>query len=284
MCFRKKEKENKEQKSFEQDAIPRTTAPKLRGTPRMSYRAANLQEIGQRERQEDSFAFGNALDANAAEESGLLMIVADGMGGMKDGRLASQTAIERIRAGFHSMEPSDDIPAQLESIILSAGKAVEQALGGGGGSTVVVGVVFQQKLYMASVGDSYAFLLRNMELVRLNRSHNVLNRDLLEEISRGGFDPNEAKRNPEKEALTQFLGMSDFDEIDRFRRPLHLQAGDVILLCSDGVGGVLSEQCIAECISHGSPEDMCAALKKEVQNVGSRYQDNYTALVLQCIQ
>ena len=51
-----------------------------------------------------------------------------------------------------------------------------------------------------------------------------------------------------------------------------------------GVGGVLSEQCIAECISHGSPEDMCAALKKEVQNVGSRDQDNYTALVLQCIQ
>ena len=104
----------------------------------------------------------------------------------------------------------------------------------------------------------------------------------MEAIREGELDPYTAQRDPDKDAITQFLGMEELDEIDFFRRPLKLEAGDVLLFCSDGVGGVLPAAALADSLSHGQPEDMVRAMERGIKMCNLSYQDNYTALVVQC--
>ena len=269
-------------RAAEAETVPPSLVPNGDSQQGLSYLVANLQGIGRRENQEDSFAFGNALDPRAVEENGLTAVVADGMGGLKGGKLASETAVAAVLAASQTFDREGDLAAQLRAAAEAADDAVFGHLRGAGGSTLVAAFVFHGKLYFVSVGDSYLFLLRNRRLFRLNRSHNVLNRDWLEALEAGQSDPLPALRNPEREAITQFLGMGGLDEMDGFRRPLTLEAGDVLLLCSDGVGGVLSEDCLGSCLSHGTPEDMAQALEEEIRNINLKYQDNYTALIIQC--
>lgn len=266
----------------EQEQVPRTSRPAKLPVKPLTYKVANLQGIGKRERQEDAFASVNALDAKAIEDKGMLALVADGMGGMADGKIASETAISSIVEDFERMDFGGDIPLQLTSSLFKAGEKVAEKLNGDGGSTAVAAIVKDDCLYFASVGDSYIFILRNRQLIRLNRSQNVLNREYLKAISTGMVDPSGANEHEEKEALTQFMGMEGLEEIDALRKPYKLKAGDVILLCSDGVGGVLSEDCLTKCLSHGIPIDMCSAIESEILKTKNPYQDNYTALIIQC--
>ena len=263
------------------DDIPRTVAPRPM-LPGLSYAVANLQGIGRREQQEDSFAFGHALGDEEVEKRGLFFVVADGMGGMADGRLASETVVKSLLSDYEGFDLQGDVPEQLASAVLKAGRQVFDKLAGRGGSTAVAALIHEKKLHFVSVGDSYAYLFRNRQLVRLNSSHNLLNEEYACTIRNGSLDPEEARNTQQGEALTQFLGMPGQHEIDRNIKALKLKAGDVILICSDGVAGVLSEDCISECLSYGLPMDMCQALEKEIQKANLRYQDNYTALVVQC--
>ncbi len=248
----------------------------------LSYQAANLQGIGARSRQEDSFAFVNVLDVTMMREKGLFAIVADGMGGMKDGKLASETAIAEIKAGFQQINYEGDLAVQLNKFVLRAGSRVFQALEGDGGSTVVVCLFYQEKLYFTSVGDSFLYLKRNNQLCRLNLEHNILHQSYREHIRNGGLNPVLSQREPEKAALTRFLGMETLEDVDFLRRPLPLQSGDTLLLCSDGVGGVLAEQSLLDCLNQLTPQEMCTAMERGILREHRQHQDNYTALVIQC--
>lgn len=266
---------------------PLASAPavqKLSALPRrlISYRIGNLQGIGSRDRQEDSFAFVNALDVTDMKRMGLLAVVADGMGGMRDGKVASETAIASLKVSFQNMNRQENLARQLYDSVLRAGEAVFQALGGDGGSTLVECIFYQEQLWFASVGDSYLYLLREGQLLRMNREHNVMTERFLDAIRQESMDPAPGREDPEKAALSQFLGMDALDDVDCLRRPLRLHDGDVFLLCSDGVGGTVPEARVRECLSLGTPEEMCAALERAVAEAGSPYQDNYTALIIQC--
>ena len=248
----------------------------------LSYQVANLQGVGTRARQEDSFAFINAVDVLEMKRSGLLAVVADGMGGMRDGKVASETAISSLRTWFQSLDRAGDIPSQMETGLRDANRVVYQTLGGDGGSTAVVCLLYQETLYFASTGDSGLYLLRDGQLLRLNREHNVKHRSYLETILAGSMDPVPAREEEEAPALTSFLGMEELAEVDLLRRPMKLHDGDLLLICSDGVDGVLSRETILDCLSRSTPGEMCAALDQAVIQENKRFQDNYTALVLRC--
>lgn len=250
---------------------------------RLSYHVANLQNVGARARQEDSFAFANAFDVKAMRDEGLLFVVCDGMGGMKDGKVASEAAINVLRNSFFRMNRNADINSQIESAIYEATAEVERLLDGQGGSTAVVCVIYQDELYYASVGDSFLYLKRGNSLVRINAEHNVCNREDIISIREGNFDPNIGKSDPEANALTQFLGMTGMDEVDRFYRPLHLRKDDVLLACSDGVGGVLTEEEVFNCLSADNPDIMVDIINNGIIAHAKRNQDNYTALVVKCV-
>lgn len=260
--------------------LPHTEVPIHR---KLSYRVANLQGIGARSRQEDSFAFVNVLDVTEIQKNGLLFAVADGMGGMKDGKIASECAIASVRESFANIDRSGDIARQLVESVYEAGERVEALLDGYGGSTLIASVIYQEKLYFASVGDSYFYLYRHGQLYRLNREHNVKTEIFLESIRRGRMDPTEVENSKESAALTQFLGMCGMDDVDGFLQPLKLHNGDILLVCSDGVGGVVSEEVLLEAMHRATPQEICACIEQEILRQRRGNQDNYTALVVQCI-
>lgn len=254
-------------------------APKLL----LGYQVANLQGLGTCERQEDAFAFANVMDVTMIREKGLLAVAADGMGGMKDGRLASETVVSSIRQDFGSFDYQSDLALQLRESLYRANEKAFALLGGQGGSTAVVCLIYRERLYFASVGDSYLYLKRNSLLFRLNRPQNILHDLYLEAIRGGTMDPSMVRQDPESAALTQFLGIDVLEDVDFLLKPLPLMPGDILLLCSDGVAGGLKEDQIINCLAMPTPQEMCTALEQAVKQASAgQYQDNYTALIIQC--
>lgn len=249
----------------------------------LSYAIANLQGIGARSGQEDSFTVANAFDVARIREEGMFFAVCDGMGGMKDGKLASETAVRCLRQSFLEMDRGSDMAAQLKGSVFQASSQVETLIGGDGGSTVVAGILYQGGLSYASVGDSYLYLLRDGVLLKLNVEHNLCHDRYLEAIREGDMAPISPSDIPEGEALTAFLGMVGLAEVDCSVRPLPLQEGDVLLACSDGVGGVLAPEEVLGALQEESVEAMCARLEAGIVAHARPHQDNYTAVVVKCV-
>lgn len=247
----------------------------------LRYLVENVQGIGTRQRQEDSFTLVNALDEQMANNYGIMFAVCDGMGGMRDGKIASETAIQSFRQSFSEMDRRERIAAQLKESVFAASEKVERLLDGDGGSTVVIGVILHEQLYFASVGDSYFYLKRDGKLYRLNMEQNLCHQRYLECIRNGDFDPNACRADPEAAALTQFLGMAGFSETDCSVRPMFLRQGDILLACSDGVGGVLDEQELSG-ILNGSA-GMSRQIEQHIVDHAEPNQDNYTAIIISCI-
>ena len=250
----------------------------------LSYQVGNLQGIGARTYQEDSFTIVNAFDVTMAKEQGLFFAVCDGMGGMKDGKLASETAISSLRQSFNDFDRSSDLSVQLKKSIFKASAEIEKLIGGDGGSTAVVGIIFNEKLYYASVGDSYFWLFRDGKLLRLNEEHNLLHRNYLEGIREGNMDPRSLSDGDEDAALTSFLGMRGFGTVDASVRPLSLRDNDILLACSDGVGGVVTEEEIISSLQLGDPSQACVTLESCLIAHARPHQDNYTGVIIRCIR
>ena len=101
-----------------------TIGPGTESVDKLRYQVANLQGIGSRERQEDSFTAVNAIDEEKYDAYGLMFAVCDGMGGMKDGKLASETAITSFRNFFSGMDRSGKIAKQLKESVYNATEEV----------------------------------------------------------------------------------------------------------------------------------------------------------------
>ncbi|MCM1060695.1 MAG: SpoIIE family protein phosphatase [Eubacterium sp.] len=259
----------------------KTVSPGIAGG-KLSYETGNLQGIGARAEQQDSFTLVNALDEQMYDRFGLMFAVCDGMGGMKGGKTASEKAIYRLREFFAGMDRRGRISEQLKAAVFSASDDIEQALDGDGGSTAVAGIVFHEKLYFACVGDSFLYLYRNGSLYRLNHHHTVCHSLYMKNIRSGSTETQSCREDPEAAALSQFLGMPGLSEIDVTVRPLNLRNEDVLLACSDGVGGVLDESDITEALAWANPQDICRRLEEHIIEQAVPNQDNYTALVVKC--
>lgn len=248
----------------------------------MGYKVSSFQGIGKRTSQQDAYYVKNARDVVETKKNGLLAVVADGMGGMADGGKASAIVIDSLAASFDKINRKANIAIQLYQAVRAANDAVYAALCGKGGSTVIACIFYDGCLYYAGVGDSGLFLLRDGQLCRLNREQNCLQSAYMETICSDSMDIAYAESVDEKAALSQFVGMGLLEDIDLFVRPLPLKSGDVLLLCSDGVSGVISQEKMGACLGNGGPHDMCSRLEEVLLRTNKQYQDNYTAVVIQC--
>lgn len=249
----------------------------------LSYHVANLQGIGSRACQEDSFTVANAFDVVRIRENGMFFAVCDGMGGMKDGRLASEAAVHSLRKSFLERDRNRNIADWLKQSILQASFQVEALIGGDGGSTVICGILYQEGFYYASVGDSYLYLLREGKLLRLNTEHNLCHQKYLEAIRNGDMNPLPFRDMPEASALTGFLGMTGLCGVECSVRPVPMNEGDVLLACSDGIGGVLDPKEISESLRKARAEEICSDLEAKIVSQNRPNQDNYTAIVVKCV-
>lgn len=247
----------------------------------LKYSIAKFQGLGKRENQEDSFALARSSDGLPSAHEGLIAVVADGMGGMASGEIASERAVNSILNEFKTIKP-DSIREQLCSSIASASDSLFAEFNGVCGSTAVVGVFYKEQFWCASVGDSYIYLMRDRQLVRVNKLQTSLYEEYRKDIQDGIADPVRANATEDAEALTHYVGMNSLRDIDCFIHPLPLVPGDTILFCSDGVAGVLGEEEIHDSLCYDKTSDMCLSLENKIVAAARKYQDNYTAVIVQC--
>lgn len=249
----------------------------------LTIRVDNLQNIGARKEQQDSFCVSNISDSRAISEKGLMAVVADGMGGLEGGALISRLVTETFLNNYNNQfnfEPT----AFLYNTAESSERAVEDYMkqtGINGGSTLVAVIIKGGQMNFVSVGDSHIYLLRDNMLTLINKEHNF-GALLKEQADRGEVDPREPYINPKRNALTAYIGMGSFNTVDKNDQPIILKSGDKILLCSDGVYNALGDNELIVALAG----DVRTATKKLEQDILSQNipsQDNFTAVILECI-
>ena len=251
--------------------LPRPQGPALR--------VGNVQGVGARERQEDSFAVCNVSDPEALERAGLFAVVADGMGGMDSGNEASEAAVEAMVQLFRSLLEEGDIPRQLREGALAVSDGIFQRFQGRSGTTVVAVRVLGDTPHWLSVGDSAIFLKRGECVFQLNREHTCLNDLYLRELHQEPIQRERAEQDEDARRLTAFVGMDRLNQVDQSLRPWRLQPGDVVLLCSDGISGVLTVPELKEAMSV-PPDEGCRLLETMVAEKALPAQDNYTGVLI----
>ena len=243
--------------------------------PVMTYTAAAMKGMGDRAYQEDTYVITERRDCGA-----MLAMVADGMGGMQDGRLASRTAVSAVKEAFRRMDMRDPIAPRLREAVVRANDLIYERLNADGGSTGIACIFYDGGLYYAGVGDSFLLLRRGTTLYHLNRRQNMYYAMCMQQLIDGMTDRTFAERHPERHALTGYLGMKELRDVDMFLRPMPLSHGDTVMLCSDGIGDVLSDSVISACMGAATPEESCRRIEERVLAAAQRHQDNYTAVVI----
>ena len=211
-----------------------------------------------------------------------LGIVCDGMGGAKAGNVASQLAVETFLDTANA-QPPEQWRNEPEALLHFA---AEQANGAvhfrasvdadcrGMGTTMVVALAIGNQAYILNIGDSRCYLVRPEGISRVTRDHSVVE-DL---VARGQITPEQARQHPQKNLITRALGAESQLRADLFRQSV--EPGDALLLCSDGLSNVVSDQERLYEVLHGGPaEDCCRRLLDIALSRGA--PDNVTAVLLQ---
>jgi PPM family protein phosphatase len=213
-----------------------------------------------------------------------LFIVSDGMGGEQAGALASEVVVKVLpaiieqRLGQLKSNPPPTIRTQLRRAIcdLSHRLRTESAahIGlSGMGATAVVALLGRRSVHLAHLGDSRAYIFRQGRLVQLTDDHSVVG--IL--LRQGEITPQQARSHPAQGRLSRFVGMEDEALPDVKTMALH--KGDQLLLCSDGLTGLLSDNQIASVISSNlGCQEACQRLVAAANTNGGR--DNITAVLL----
>lgn len=246
--------------------------------------ASGMTDVGlQRDHNEDSYAVLSEYD---------LFIVADGMGGHRAGDVASKLATESIADFFRSTSREDatwpfhfDTSLSEEENRLQAGIRVanrqifERSIRSrdcAGMGTTVVGALFSKKknrIYVGHVGDSRAYRVRKGSISQLTRDHSLFNDYIMAMPELTEEQRAELPRN----VITRALGMHDSVSVDLISD--EPQPGDVYLLCSDGLSGMLSDDQILHIVSSTEEvPEMCRRLIAKANENGG--EDNITALVI----
>lgn len=236
--------------------------------------AAGSSDIGlQREENEDHFAL--LMDRS-------LFVVADGMGGHQGGRVASQMAVASIDVAFRpSADPlpptrrAEDLRQAIQVAhreILRVGR-LERVLKGMG-TTVAALHIHEGWSYVAHAGDSRVYRIRKGRIQQLTRDHTLVN----QMIEMGAPDTTiQIAREKFPHIVTSGLGTAQEIRIEVTIEPI--EAGDLFLLCTDGLTGVLRDQAILEIISSTKPLDVaCEELILRANEGGG--PDNITALLV----
>lgn len=249
------------------------------GEDKLSFSFANLQNRGGRESQQDSFGVSNIEHTGYADEKGILAIVADGMGGLAHGKEISEKTVHYMLSGFENMSTEASVQ-QLLSLVHTLNSKIYNQYQMEGGTTLVAVYIIENSFYWISVGDSTIYLKRDRALYQLNKEHIHLN-TLYLKVLEDKMSMQEAMTDKEKYALTEYIGKDVLTEIDFNIKPFRLQAGDKLMLCSDGISSYLAESEILEALEQDITA-CCSKLERTVLSKKYPYQDNFTGLVVAC--
>ena len=222
----------------------------FRHTPQTSMKVefAQVSDCGRRDHNEDYCSYVLPETAVEARTHGWLFALADGVGGQAQGEVASRTAVETLLAGFREAKAGEPLEALLTSLIQKANTRVfEVALdagrsGAGMATTVVACALRFDRAVVAHVGDSRCYLLRHGRATALTRDHTFAS----EQARLRLLTTKEAARASTRHLLSRSLGSELFAGVES---SAHLVlAGDVLVLCSDGLHGAMEGPEIADIV------------------------------------
>ncbi len=207
-----------------------------------------------------------------------LYVVADGMGGAQAGEHASRLAVETLRDTIQAVPPPSSPDDLLDAFAKANQRVMKEADADlsmeGMGTTLVAAVENDGDLFIASVGDSRAYLFENGKLQAITEDQTWVN-----EVGRRlGLDEETLKIHPMRHVLTMAIGVSGQLRVNHYL--IHPAPGAQILLCSDGLHGVAPDERISEVLAaDGSLEAKCRKLIELAREMGG--PDNITAVILQ---
>jgi len=228
---------------------------------------------------------------HSGTESAGLFVVADGMGGHNAGEVASEWGIRTFARECLSrlLEPvnqpeqeeaatADEPNGILDLAVKAANKllfekAKEKDIFQGMGTTMTVALVIGQDLYVSHVGDGRCYIINDRETIQITKDHS-----LVQEMVDGGLlTREEARTHPRKNVITRVVGYYQEVESDSYHRKLY--QGDNILLCSDGLWDVLSDQKITEIVlTSETPQQACVELVAQANQLGG--PDNISVIIV----
>ena len=247
--------------------------PKIIATLRMGAKT----DLGRvRDNNEDKFDFFEPEDLSVLATKGCFYAVADGMGGHSAGQIACELALKTVISSYYD-NPSADTEASLRSAVIEANSVIYETAQSvpdrqGMGTTLTAVIVREDRMTVAQVGDSRAYLLRSRKISQLTEDHSWV----AEQVRLGTMTLAEAQVSPFRNIITRSIGTSAVVEPDLFTQPL--QVGDTLVLCSDGLSGHLEPQEIETLTEQHSPSAAALSLVEAANERGGR--DNITALVL----
>ena len=238
---------------------------------------AQLTDVGRkREHNEDNMAFVIPKDSQVMASKGALFIVADGMGGHAAGEVASEIAVDTV-SNMYYQEDSNDVAVSLLRAIRRANvsihqRAAENLLRTGMGTTCVAAVLRGNMAYIANVGDSRAYLLRGNQVKQISHDHSWV----AEQVRAGLLTEEQARTHAQRNVITRCLGTQAEVDVDVFHEELH--EGDCLVLCTDGLSGLVSDEELQRIVDQFVPQESVYHLVEKANENGG--PDNITAIVV----
>ncbi|HHY92798.1 MAG TPA: Stp1/IreP family PP2C-type Ser/Thr phosphatase [Firmicutes bacterium] len=211
-----------------------------------------------------------------------LAVVADGMGGHQAGEVASRVAVEVVGRLVQAADPAGKSPAACQQLLSTAvaranekvyALARQEPAFAGMGTTLTAALIHGSALELAHVGDSRAYRLRAGRLELLTEDHSLVQ----ELVNKGTLSPAEARFHPQRHILTRALGTEPELKVDLKHQ--ETLPGDVLLLCTDGLSGVLEDAELEEVLNRVPRREVTAELVHRANSKGGR--DNITVVVVE---
>ena len=202
-----------------------------------------------------------------------LFAVADGMGGHEAGEIASEITVNTLAELVPNHLDAEGLTAAVEAANYNVMKAPRQGIGRDGmGTTLTAAMLEGERLLIAQVGDSRAYLLHRNSLQQITRDHSLM-ADLIEA---GQITPEEARTHPNRSVITRAIGSDVHMRPDIYE--LNVNAGDRVLICSDGLSSMVSDHAIEAIMKRQADPQRCAdeLVQAALENGGA---DNVTVIV-----
>ena len=243
---------------------------------------------------EDSYEISSFKISEDDETPVLVAVIADGIGGHKAGEIASKIAVATIISAIAESDGTD--PSWiLKSALLEANHSITAEAANddshrGMGSTVVCALIIDQALYIATLGDSRIYLIRDQVVQQLNIDHTWVQ----EALDSGVINEEEARNHPRRHLIRSYLGSADPIKPDlrlymdlnenqeqaKANQGLPLIPGDLLLLCTDGLTDLVADEEFLEILDSGGSEDERLGKLVDLANLRGGH-DNITIILLQ---
>ena len=202
-----------------------------------------------RQQNQDAYAAKNLDDGR------VIALVCDGMGGARAGNVASAMAVDLFMNRFLEGKGSSDRERMQQAAALANDQVFQKAAAdpdcAGMGTTLVAALVDEQEALVLNEGDSRAYHINQNGIVQITRDHSLVE----DMVQRGELTREQARNHPHKNLITRALGAEPVLLADCFKQPM--AEGDYLLLCSDGLSNVVTDQEMLYEVIHGGAADSC---------------------------